>query len=313
MRGTNPSREPDSAGPESPDGHRPLLVIIGAAVAVALVIVTTLLLVGDEGATPPSPGPAATPTTSNGDSATPSPTQEPSTSSTQEPSSSPSDEPTQPASSAAEALGPFFAAAATLDQQLTTAAAAINATGPPWEEITGDVARTVRAADLRPVSRAIPAGLSHDLQQSVILVLSDLASRRYAMQGFATAGPVDPDDVNSDRTNAQLLADLQNGHAAAARFDGDLAAARALAAAGAPVPQVPTRSRLTAEALVLAEYVRVANAGCNARGGAVLTELPQLEWRDIPGSPDAEGTVDGVAFNADLRASGTWEVYLFAC
>jgi hypothetical protein len=305
MRGTPSSQQPDSAGRQSADGHRSLLVVIGAVVAVALVIVTTLLLVRDQGATPPGPDPAATPTTSNTDSATPSPTQEP--------SSSPSDEPTQPASSAAEALGPFFAAASTLDQQLQTAAAAINATGPPWSEITVDVARTVQAADLAPVSRAVPAGLSHDLQQSVILVLSDLASRRYAMQGFATAGPVDPDDVNSDRTNAQLLADLQNGRAAAARFDGDLAAARALAAAGAPVPQVPTRSRLTAETLVLTEYVRVANAGCNARGGAVFTELPQLEWGAVPGSPDAEGTVDGVAFNADLRANGTWEVYLFAC
>lgn len=272
--------------------------------AVALVAaVTVLALRGGETATPSGPAPTASPT----------PNESPTASPTQAPSPSPAEEPTQRGPSAADDLEPFFAAAATLDQQLKAAATAINATGPPWEEITPDVAGKVRAADLEPVSGAIPAGLPHDLQESVFLVLSDLASRRMAMESFTAVGPVLPDDVDTDQTNQKLLADLRNGHAAAVRFDGDLAAAQALAADTPPVAPVPTRSPLTAEKLVLVEYVRVANAGCNARGGAVFTELPEVVWRSVPDLPEAEGTVDGTEFNADLRPDGTWEIHLFVC
>ena len=97
------------------------------------------------------------------------------------------------------------------------------------------------------------------------------------------------------------------------RFDGDLAAALTLSADTPPVAPVPTRSPLTAETLILVEYVRVANAGCNARGGAVFTELPDVGWRSVPDLPEAEGTVAGTEFNADLPPDGTWEVYLFVC
>jgi hypothetical protein len=307
MRGSGSSRHPDSGTDASAAGNRrPLLIIIATVLAVAVVVaVTTVLVLRDEeGATPSGPGTAVTPTTSGSPTASP----------TQDPSSSPTGAPTQPAPNAAEALDPFFAAASRLDQQLQTAAAAINATGPPWEQITADVAGKVRAADLDPVSRAIPAGLPHDLQQSVILVLSDLTSRRMAMESFTFVERVFPDDSNvAHLTNAQLLAELHNGHAAAVRFDSDLAAARALAAASAPIPPVPARSRLTAEVLVLVEYVRLANAGCDSRGGAVFPTLPRVVWRSVPGWPEAEGTVDRIEFNADLRSDGTWEVYLFAC
>lgn len=307
MTGIRPLREPGPSRDVSGVGSRRLLTIIAAVLAVAAVAAGSTLLVmrDDEGTTPAAPGSSATPPTSG--TAPGSPTQEPSPSLTEEP--------TQPAPSAAEDMAPFFAAAVTLDQQLHTAAAAINATGPPWEQITADVARKVQAADLGPVSRAIPAGLPHDLQQSVILVLSDLTSRRLAMESFRYAQPVLPDDMNSDQTNAKLLADLHNGQAAAVRFDGDLAAARALSADTRPIAPLPNRSRLTAEVLILVEYVRVANAGCNARGGAVVTELPAVTWRSIPELPDAEGTVGpgGTEFNADLRPDGTWYVYLLVC
>jgi hypothetical protein len=308
MRGIRSSRQPGSGEDVSAAHGRSLLIIVVAVLSVALVVAVTtfLLLRDDESATPSGPGSAATPTTSG--SATASPTQEP--------PSSPSEEPTQRPTSAAEDLVPFFAAADTLDLQLQTAAAAINATGPPWEQISPDVARKVRAADLGPVSRAIPAGLPHDLQEAVILVLSDLASRRQAMESFTAVGPVLPDDSDAvHRTSAQLLAELQNGHPAAVRFDGDLAAARELAATTAPIAPVPTRSRLRAEVLILVEYVRVANAGCDERGGAVFTDLPEVIWRSVPELPDAEGTVGphGIGFNADLRPDGTWNVYVFAC
>lgn len=308
-------RQPDSGGDVSTAGTRPLLIIIAAVLAVALIAaVTTLLVLRDEGATASGPGSAVTPTTIGGGTASPTTSGSATTSPTQGTSSSPTEEPTQRRASAADALGPYFEAAATLDQQLQAAAAAINATGPPWERISDDVASKVRAADLGPVSHAIPAGLPHDLQQSVILVLSDLTSRRMAMESFASVGPVLPEDSDvAHLTTAQLLVELQDGHAAAVRFDGDLASARALAAATAPITPVPARSRLTAEVLILVEYVRVANAGCDARGGAVFTALPEVTWRSVPDQPEAEGTVDRIWFNADLRSNGTWEVYLFAC
>lgn len=298
MTGDQSSHQSHSGRDGSTVGRRSLLIIVTTVLAVTLVIaaIAVLALRDDESAT--RPGPAATPATSGSVTA------------------SPTDEPTLPQPSAAEALDAFFAAAVRLDEQLTTAAAAINATGPPWGQITDDVAGKVRAADLGPVSRAIPAGLPHDLQQSVILVLSDLTSRRMAMESFTSVGPVLPDESDAaHRTTEQLLDELSRGHAAAVRFDGDLAAARALAADTAPIAPVPSRSRLTAEMLVLVEYVRVANAGCDERGGAVFTGLPEVIWRSVPELPGAEGTVGPhhIAFNAELRPDGTWEVYLFAC
>ena len=144
------------------------------AVALVAAVVTVLALRGDETVTPSGPAPTASPTTSESPTASP----------TRAPSSSPAEKPTQSVTSAVENMEPFFAAAARLDQQLQAAAAAINAIGPPWEQITSDVADRVRAADLEPVSGAIPAGLPHDLQEAVVLVLSDLASRRMAMESF---------------------------------------------------------------------------------------------------------------------------------
>lgn len=305
MTGDKPSRRPDS-GRDGSGAGRPPLIIIATMLAVALVVtvIAVLTLRDDESATRPATAP--TPTTSGSLVASP----------TQRPAPSPSDEPTRPQPSAADALDTFFTAAVRLDQQLKTAAAAINANGPPWKRITAEVAGTVQAADPGPASRAIPAGLPHDLQQSVILVLSDLTSRRLAMQSFTAVGPVFSDGTDvAHRTTEQLLDELANGHAAAARFDGDLAAARARAADTAPIAAVPSRSRLTAEVLVLVKYVHLVNAGCDARGGVVLPTLPEVVWRSVPHLPEAEGTVGPhrLAFNADLRPNGTWDVYLLAC
>lgn len=220
---------------------------------------------------------------------------------TPEPSPSPSTQ--QP--SAVVALQPFLSRAATLDRQLKAAAVAINSVGPPWVSVSSDVARTVKAADLEPVAGAVPAGLPPALLRSVILVFSDLTSRRAALSSFAYAGPTDP--------SANLLRELRNGHAAAARFDNDLAAARALAAATPPIKAVPRQSRATAEALLLVRYVRLANQGCAGRGGVVVTQLPVIAWGRVAGAPDAEGTIGGIAFDAELTTNATWRINLYAC
>jgi hypothetical protein len=124
-----------------------LVLVLVAAVGIALVVRN-----GDR-VTPPAPPAEATSTTST-NAATSAETPPPTT-----------EQPTQQQPSGAEVLDPFFAAAVTFDTQLRAAAAAINATGPPWEQIGVDVARQVRAADLDPVASAIPVGLPHDLLQ----------------------------------------------------------------------------------------------------------------------------------------------------
>lgn len=213
---------------------------------------------------------------------------------------------------AADVLEPFLAAAATLDTQLRTAATTINGGGPPWTEVSQEMADAVQAASLEPVANAVPAGLPHDLLQSVILVYSDLSSRRHAMESFATAPdlphePIDP------------LAELGNGRAAAARFDDDLTALRSLAASTPPVTIAAPDSRAAAEALLYVKFVELANGGCDSRGGEVFPQLPALDWiPSTPESPDIgidewDGHVGGIEFTADLTAAGTWDIVIWAC
>lgn len=201
-------------------------------------------------------------------------------------------------------LAPFFSAAATMDDQLHAAADAINGAGPPWATVTDGVAGSVRAADPAVVARTVPAGLPDDLLRAVILVYSDLASRRAAMQSFALAGtPYETSDA--------LLAELGNGHAAATRFDSDLAAAQSLARSAPSVTVAPPDSREAAEVLLLVQYVDGSNAGCDSRGGAVVTELPVITWESdnggTIGSPPA-----GIHFEATLGPDG-YQVEILAC
>ena len=209
--------------------------------------------------------------------------------------------------SATDSLAGFFAAAAKLDGQLRSAAAAVNASGPPWPRVTSHVAQTVTAADLRPVQRAIPAGLSSGLRSAVILTYSDLSSRRHAMATFAYAGTIDWTDT------AGLLRELANGHPAAVRFARDLAATQALASESAPIPAVAKTSRQAAEMLLLIRYVETANGGCESRGGTVLTKLPEILWHQEGAEPHRDGTIGGIWFSANLDSHGEWQVDLSAC
>lgn len=239
----------------------------------------------------------------------PATTSQPATSTTGAPTSATAADATPPTtvgSSAADDLAAFFSAADAMDDQLQAAADAINGTGPPWTAISEDVATTVATADLGPVVVAIPAGLPPELLRPVILVTSDLSSRRAAMESFSYAGPA-PRPQDRD-----LLAELANGHAAAGRFDGYLADARAAAEAHAPVDIAAPGSRAAAELALLVEYVRVANYGCDSRGGAVVTELPTITWQS-----DSHGTIGpaeaGMEFDVTLRADGTWQALFNVC
>ena len=140
---------------------------------------------------------------------------------------------------------------------------------------------------------------------------SDLASRRYAMQGFGRAHDAYPEE--------DLLAEIRNGHPAAERFDDDLAALRSRAASTPPVTLLPADSRQAAEALLLAQYVDGLNTGCGSRGGAIVTDLPPIEWVPtvVPdGTPtgyQTDGNINGVDFTAGLDADSTWAIELIAC
>lgn len=278
-------------------------VVVVAAVAV-LVLVTAAIVVwwnlgGEDTTTATAPSTTAPPA-----GAEQTTTEAPAT--TERPTT------TTGAPSAADALEPFLTAAATLDTRLEAAATAINGGGPPWSEVTSDMASAVQGADLEAVAKTVPAGLPHDLLQAVILVYSDLSSRRHAMESFTypSAHP---------RTTSELLTELGYGHAAADRFDDDLADLRSLVGSAPPVGVVSSDSRAAAEALLYVQFVELANGGCDSRGGAVFTELPPLDWNaSTPASPDIgipewDGHVGGIEFSADHNPNGTWDIVIWAC
>lgn len=291
MQGAPPSTSLiEEAGAPHNASSRRVPITIATAVVVTLTIGTIALLVLPNNQDPAPAGPAAPPSPTVAGMVTTTPT---------------ASEP-----SALEALAPFLSAAATLDGQLEDAAAAINAAGPPWTYASPEVARLVKAADLSPVARAIPAGLPPDLRQSVILVYSELSSRRHAMASFEITPPAEP-----HATGEVLLSELSNGHVAAARFDADLTATRSVAAATPRVAAVPADSRLVAEALLLVQYVEKGNGGGDARGGAVISEPLKIRWGSVSWNPDADGTIGRpgsvIDFTAEFR-DGTWEVEIIA-
>lgn len=276
-----------------------------AAVAVSGVVTAVVVVANHDQETGT---PAASPTTTSTTTPPSSPIAPSSTTtSTTTPPSAPLPGPTTsnpPTASTNLAL--FFAAADKLDRQLRAAAAAINGSGPPWKTVSEPVAKAVRTADLAPVATAIPAGLPRALLRSVVLVYSDLASRRYAMADFSVATTIDP---GTSPDSDDLLRALGNGHAAAARFAGDLAATRALAGRTPAVTTPPASSRAAAEVLLYARYVEGVNGGCGSQGGDVMTELPAIVWDGRPGN----GTIGTAQFTAALGANGTWQVRLNAC
>lgn len=113
-----------------------------------------------------------------------------------------------------------------------------------------------------------------------------------------------PDEPHQD----DLLAELANGHEAAQRVAGDLAAARALAASLPPVTPAAYESRETAELLVVLDMVNKGNFGCDSRGGAIFDDIPTVTW-----TSDTGGYIGSVEFTATLGPDGRWEAFIIAC
>jgi hypothetical protein len=223
-----------------------------------------------------------------------------------------------PRRAAAAQLAGFLTAARTMDTRLHRAARLVNA-GITAEAVTvrPETVAAVRAADPARVAREIPAGLDRELLRRVLLVYSDLSSRRMAMSPITYAGQgvvvlPRPGPTPTSPSAEEILLALGNGHAAAARFESDYAALRSLAARKPAFTEPGVRSRAAAEVDVRAAFVDLANGGCAGTGGEVFTELEPLRWRSGGGDRWA-GTIRGIGFQAVYRYGGWWRVSLDAC
>jgi hypothetical protein len=278
-----------------------VLAGLAALVLTALVITMVLVLRGGD----PGGGPAVAPQS-------PTPTQTPSASaSTSPPTGSTTVTATTSIVTTATStrvtafsqLGPFFTAASRMDTLLRTAAAKINTAGPPWYVLSEEVASSVRAANLEDVSVIIPGGMPTALRRSVMLVYSELASRRAAMNNFDIAHGFEspPPSVESNRSTEALLSQLKHGHEAASRFSTDVAAARDLASSTASFATAALGSRADMEVHLLTNYVFKANFGCASTGGAILEELPVIVWESA-----TSGTINSLPFVIRLEPSGEY-------
>jgi hypothetical protein len=202
-----------------------------------------------------------------------------------------------PQPTAADSLAAFFAAAEALDASIKEAAAAFNA---GFDDAAGtldpSVEPMVNALDAVPLGDLIPPGLSSELETVVLAVFTDLDSRIAALAGgMRYLG-------YPDLTGA--LSCLSGGGDSAARFPGDLAAARALAAQQA----APTASADSEAAGILAvrlTAIHSMNWGCDSCGGLVYDVPIEVDWagRTVGG---------GVQFDAEF-SGGAWHIVIMAC
>jgi hypothetical protein len=220
--------------------------------------------------------------------------------------------------SAADQLAGFFSAAGHADQQIRHATRLING-GFHAKVIVLDqrTVAAVKAIDTKPVVRAIPGGLTDRQLRSVLQVYADLSSRRAALNRVLDYADQSP--LPRTSTNAKdLVTCLGHGTAAAARYADDLAAARALAAASAPVTIARAQSRLTAEVAIHAHIIDLPNNGCGECGGVVPRPivLHPIVWQQIDHGPGSvwDGTIGTTGlFTARYIPGHGWDTNFNAC
>ena len=214
--------------------------------------------------------------------------------------------------SASAAVAPFLAAARASDHKISAAAAAVNSSSHA-QSFTFDQGTVDLVAGARPsaVGAAIPAGLDPALEKALLLVYSDLESRYAALHGESCVqvGTFAAKDLNEHC--------FTEGHAAAVRTDGDLAAAEQLAAStAAPQPAQPG-SPAAAEPAVRVAYINGHNEGCGSHGGFVATGPIDVHFADAPASVDVgtavNGQANGVNFTATYSGGTDWTVRFRAC
>jgi hypothetical protein len=198
-----------------------------------------------------------------------------------------------------------------MDRQLAAAAVLVNG-GIHANTMQFDQAtlNAITAIQPQTVAAKIPPGLPPELERRVLLVQSELVSRRAAFQAVLPDG-------TTDKTH--VMSCLANGATAAARFASDLAAAQSLAAQTAPVAVPPPNSRTAADLAITLRYIDGVNTCCDSCGGVLLTQLPRISW--VPtqgwdgtmtfGAPSSAAT-PGLAFRAHYVPATGWSVELRA-
>jgi hypothetical protein len=208
--------------------------------------------------------------------------------------------------SAATNLSEFFTDASRLDGQLNALASAINplvAAGTTHLPVSIDAAK--HAADPTVAAAAIPAGLSPDLEHAVLLVYSELVSR---WSSTCTSTGDNPSQPFHDC--------FTQGAAAAARFQADLAAAKALAESQPPIVGQAPDSRAAADLALQISHIDLGNEGCGGLGGYLATELPPIVWYAHPlgtGLAAVMGKIGPSGFYAKYTPGQGWFARELVC
>ena len=216
-----------------------------------------------------------------------------------------------PAPTAAADLATFFAAADVADARIRAAAAAINRDiGPTTVHVRRSTRTLILASSPRPATRAIPAGMTPDLQRAVLLVHSELVARAAAFNGVDTTQTLpltDPDSV-------RVLDAFRVGSVIAHRYPADLATARALAQASPPIRTVSPNSRQAAELALQIAIINGENNGCGSSGGYLYTAPRPVRWKTmVTDYGRFDGTIGEIKFAATYTPANAWTVELNAC
>ncbi len=173
----------------------------------------------------------------------------------------------------------------------------------------------VRALGNTSVASGIPAGLPGGLFRDVLVVYGDLSSRTGAFNGVRLFGNSGHEMPIGGQDAKNVLRGLHNGAAAAARFDGDLAAVRSLAQQTPPPTVAAPDSRAAAELALRLYSIDKINNCSEEFGGFAPAQLETVIWQPASGqhSHHYQGTIGGGSFHADYSAAHGWQIYINAC
>lgn len=221
-----------------------------------------------------------------------------------------------PAPSAATQLAAFFAAAQHADSQLNHAAALVNGDiGATSMRLTPATIAAVRGIELAPVASALPVGLPTEMLREVLVIYGDLASRTDALNGVLMYGSSGRELPIGGPEAQSVLRGLRNGAPAAARFNGDLAAARTLAQQTPPVTIAAPDSRAALELALRLQSISLRNSCDEEFGGYAPTSLETIVWQPSTDqhSSHYEGLIGGIRFTADYTVQHGWKINIYAC
>ena len=173
----------------------------------------------------------------------------------------------------------------------------------------------VRGIELAPAASALPTGLPAGMLRGVLVVYGDLASRTDALNGVRMYGSSGRELPIGGPEAQSVLRGLRNAAPAAARFSGDLAAARTLAQQTPQVTIAAPYSRAALELAVRLQSISLRNNCSEEFGGYAPASLETIIWqpRTDQRSSHYEGLVGGIRFTADYTVQHGWKINIYAC